>query len=203
MKNVLGSLKRRVSTRQQLWNYCEHHAFVLYCEPQQVEEALDDEDCLMAMHEELNNFERNQVWDLVPRPKEEHNVIGTKWIFKNKQDTNGIVVRNKGRLVAQGNSQVEGIDYGETFAPVARLESIRMLFDFASHYDFKLQQMDVKSAFLNGPLNELVYVKQHPGFEHPKLSNHVYKLNKGSMALNKPHMRCMSTLLSSCKVVGF
>ena len=79
----------------------------------------------MAMHEELNNFERNQVWDLVPRPTEEHNVIGTKWIFKNKQDANGIVIRNKARLVAQGYSQVEGIDYGETFAPVARLESIR------------------------------------------------------------------------------
>ena len=172
-----GSLKRGVSTRQQIWNYCEHHAFVSYCEPQQVQEALDDEDWLMAMHEELNNFERNQVWDIVPRPKEEHNVIGTKWIFKNKQDANGIVIRNKARLVAQGYSQVEGIDYGETFAPVARLESIRMLLAFASHHNFKLQQMDVKSAFLNGPLNELVYVKQPPGFEHPKLPNHVYKLN--------------------------
>ena len=185
MKNVLGSLKRGVSTRQQIWNYCEHHAFVSYCEPQQVQEALDDEDWLMAMHEELNNFERNQVWDLVPRPTEEHNVIGTKWIFKNKQDANGIVIRNKARLVAQGYSQVEGIDYGETFAPVARLESIRMLLAFASHHNFKLQQMDVKSAFLNGPLNELVYVKQPPGFEHPKLPNHVYKLNKALYGLKQ------------------
>ena len=139
----------------------------------------------MAMHEELNNFERNQVWDLVPRPTEEHNVIGTKWIFKNKQDTNGIVIRNKARLVAQGYSQVEGIDYGETFAPVARLESIRMLLAFASHHNFKLQQMDVKSAFLNGPLNELVYVKQPPGFEQPKIPNHVYKLNKALYGLKQ------------------
>ena len=85
------------------------------------------------MHDELNNFKRNQVWDLVPRPKKEHNVIGTKWIFKNKQDANGVVIQ---RLVAHGYSQFEGIDYGETFAPVARLESIRMLLTYASHHDF-------------------------------------------------------------------
>ena len=75
----------------------------------------------------------------------------------------------------------QGIDYGETFAPVARLESIRMLLAYASHHDFKLQQMDVKSAFLNGPLNELVYVKQPPGFKDPKLPNHVYKLQEGAL----------------------
>jgi len=100
------------------------------------------------MHEELNNFERNKVWRLVEKPKECRNVIGTKWIFKNKQDENGIVVRNKARLVAQGFSQVEGIDYGETYAPVARLESIRILLAYATHHNFKLQQMDVKSVFL-------------------------------------------------------
>jgi hypothetical protein len=87
--------------------------------------------------------------------------------------------------VAQGYSQVKGIDYGETFAPVARLESIRMLLSYASHHDFKLQQMDVKSAFLNGPLNELVYVKQPPGFKDPKLPNHVYKLKKALYGLKQ------------------
>jgi hypothetical protein len=137
------------------------------------------------MHDELNNFERNKVWQLVPRPKENHNVIGTKWIFKNKQDANGVVTHNKARLVAQGYSQVEGIDYGETFAPVARLESIHMLLAYASHHDFKLQQMDVKSAFLNGPLNELVYVKQPPEFEDPKFPNHVYKLDKALYGLKQ------------------
>src|SRR3990170_4046691 len=81
-------------------------------QPQKVHEVLDDVDWLEAMHEELNNFECNQVWELVPRPMEEHNIIGTKWIFKNKQDVNGVVVRNKARLVAQGYSQVKGIDYG-------------------------------------------------------------------------------------------
>ena len=130
------------------------------------------------MHEELNNFKRNKVWRLVEKPKGCRNVIGTKWIFKNKQDENGIVVRNKARLVAQGFSQVEGIDYGETYAPVARLESIRILLAYASHHNFKLQQMDVKSAFLYGPLKEEVYVKQPPGFEDPNFPNHVYRLDK-------------------------
>jgi hypothetical protein len=130
----------------------------------------------MAMQEKLNNFERNQVWTLVERPKT--NVIGTKWVFRNKQDENGVVTRNKARLVAQGFTQVEGLDFKETYAPMARLEAIQILLAFAAHHDFKLYQMDVKSAFLNGPIQELVYVEQPPGFEYPKFPNHVYKLQK-------------------------
>ena len=138
------------------------------------------------MQDELNNFKHNDVWSLVERPKDKNvNIIGTKWVFKKKQDANDIVIRNKARLVAQGYSQVEGIDFGETYAPVARLESIRILIAYASHHNFKLQQMDVKSAFLNGPLNELVYVKQPPGFEDPKFPNHVYKLNKALYGLKQ------------------
>jgi hypothetical protein len=137
------------------------------------------------MHDELNNFEQKKVWTLVERPKDCRNVIGTKWIFKNKQDANGIVIHNKARLMAQCFSQVEGIDFGETFAPVARLESIRILLAYASHYNFKLQQMDVKSALLNGLLNELVYVKQPSGFENPKFPNHVYKLDKALYGLKQ------------------
>ena len=124
MENVVVSLRKGVSTHRQLANYCEHHAFVSCVEPQKVYEALEDSDWLNAMHEELNNFEYNKVWRLVPRPSGNHNIIGTKWILKNKQDAHGNIIRNKARLVAQGYSQVEGIDYGETFASVARLESI-------------------------------------------------------------------------------
>ena len=94
------------------------------------------------MQEELSQFERNQVWSLTPRPKD-HPVIGTKWVFRNKLDENGNVVRNKARLVAKGYNQVEGIDFDETFAPVARLEAIRILLAFASHMGIKLLQMDV------------------------------------------------------------
>jgi hypothetical protein len=129
-------------------------------EPQKVFEALEVPDWVEAMHEELNNLECNKVWSLVEKPKDCRNVIGTKWVFKNMQDVNQIVVGKKAHLVTQGYSQVEGIDYGETYAPVARLESICILLAYASHHNFKLQQMDVKSAFLNGPLHELVYVKQ-------------------------------------------
>jgi hypothetical protein len=101
------------------------------------------------MHEELENFERNQICTLVD-PPHGVNVIGTKWVFKNKQGEDGEVVRNKTRLVAQGFSQVEVLDFGETFAPIACLEAIRILLAFAAYKGFKLYQMDVKSAFLNG-----------------------------------------------------
>jgi hypothetical protein len=135
------------------------------------------------MQKELNNFTRNEVWSLVQRPKQ--NVIGTKWVFRNKQDEHGVVTRNKARLVAQGYTQVEGLDFGETYAPVARLESIRILIAYATNHDFKLYQMDVKSAFLNGPLQERVYVEQPPGFEDPKKSNHVYLLHKALYGLKQ------------------
>jgi hypothetical protein len=95
---------------------------------------------------------------LVPRP-EDHDIIGTKWIFKNKPNEHGTVVRNKARLVAQGYTQIEGIDFDETFAPITRLESIRILLSIACHLGFKLYQMDVKSAFLNGILQKEVYVE--------------------------------------------
>jgi hypothetical protein len=113
------------------------------------------------MHEELNNFKRNRVWELVERPKD-HNVIGTKWVFCNKQDQDRIVVRNKARLVAEGYTQVEGLDFSETYAPVTRLKAIRILLAYACAYNIKLYQMDMKSAFLNSYINEEVYVEQPP-----------------------------------------
>jgi hypothetical protein len=116
------------------------------------------------------------VWSLVERPKQ--NIIVAKWIFHNKQDGYGVVTRSKAWLIAKGYLQVEGFDFDETFAPVARLESIRMLLTYATQYDFKIYQMDVKSAFLNGPIKEEVYVEQPPNFESKVYLNHVYKLHK-------------------------
>jgi hypothetical protein len=133
------------------------------------------------MQEELNNFKRNEVWSLVPRPKK--NVVGTKWVFRNKQDEHGVVTRNKARLVAKGYAQVAGLDFEETFAPVARLESIRILLAYAAHYSFKLFQMDVKSAFLNGPIKEEVYVEQPLGFE--RYPDQVYKISKALYGLKQ------------------
>jgi hypothetical protein len=121
----------------------------------------------MAMQEELNNFERNQVWTLVERLNT--NVIGTKWA----------------RLVAQDFTQVEGLDFEETYAPVARLEAIHMLLAYAAHHNFKLYQMDIKSVFLNGPIQELVYIEQPPGFKDPKFPNHIFKLKKALYGLKQ------------------
>jgi hypothetical protein len=102
-----------------------------------------------------------------------------------QQDEFGIVIRNKERLVAQGYTQVEGLDFGETYAPVARLEAIRFLLAYAAHHDFKLYQMDVKEEFLNGPLFEEVYAEQPLGFEDLKYPNHAYKLRKALYGLKQ------------------
>ena len=124
------------------------------------------------------------MWKLVEKP-ENYPVIGTKWVFRNKLDEHGIIIRNKARLVAKGYNQEEGIDYEETYAPVARLEAIRMLLAYASIMNFKLYQMDVKSAFLNGLIQEEVYVEQPPGFEISDKPNHVYKLQKALYGLKQ------------------
>ncbi|PRQ45292.1 putative RNA-directed DNA polymerase [Rosa chinensis] len=134
------------------------------------------------MQEELNQFARNDVWYLVPRLGN-CNVIGTKWIFRNKSDEKGNVIRNKARLVAQGYSQVEGLDFDETFAHVARLELVRLLLSVACHFRFKLFQMDVKTAFLNEILQEEVYVEQPPSFKDPHNLDHVYRLKKALYGL--------------------
>ncbi|GJU03318.1 retrovirus-related pol polyprotein from transposon TNT 1-94 [Tanacetum coccineum] len=136
------------------------------------------------MQEELNQFKTNDVWCLVPPPKNQ-TIIGTKWVFENKLDENGVVSRNKERLVAQGYNEQEGIDFDETYAPVARLESIRILHAYACAHDFKLFQMDVKSAFLNGLINEEMYVAQTPGFVDFEKPNHVFKLKKALYGLKQ------------------
>ncbi|KAL4035159.1 hypothetical protein IC575_003839 [Cucumis melo] len=146
-------------------------------EPSTVDSAIKDEYWLIAMQEELLQFRRNNVWTLVSKP-EGVDVIDTKWILKNKIDETRCVTKNKARLVAQGYTQVEGVDFDETFASIARLEAIRLLLGISCIHKFKLYRMDVKSVFLNDYLNEEVYVAQPKGFvdsEHPK---HVYKLNK-------------------------
>jgi hypothetical protein len=178
---ILGDISKEVTTRSCLANFSEHYSFVSSIDSFRVEEALLDLDWVLAMQEELNNFKRNEVWSLVPCPRQ--NVVGTKWVFRNKKDEHGLVTRNKGLLLAKGYAQVAGLDFEETFAPVARLESIRILLAYAAHHSFKLFQMDVKSAFLNGPIKEEVYVEQPPGFEDDRYPDHVYKLSKALYGL--------------------
>ncbi|KAI4312619.1 hypothetical protein MLD38_037423 [Melastoma candidum] len=184
MEQVIGDVQKGIQTRRSVNLFCEHSAFLSQKEPTSIDEALADHNWIIAMQEELNQFERNKVGTLVQRPKD-RSVVGTKWVFHNKLDESGSVVRNKARLVAKGYSQSEGIDYDETYALVARLEAIRLLLAYACYNDFKLFQMDVKSAFLNGEIKEEVYVDQPPGFEDPKKHDHVYKLDKALYGLKQ------------------
>jgi hypothetical protein len=103
MNSILGDIHKGVTTRSRVAHFCEHYSFVSSIEPYRVEDALRDSDWVLAMQEELNNFARNEVWHLVPCPNQ--NVVGTKWVFRNKQDEHGVVTRNKARLVAKGYSR--------------------------------------------------------------------------------------------------
>ncbi|GJU28614.1 putative ribonuclease H-like domain-containing protein [Tanacetum coccineum] len=122
-------------------------------EPKKVSQALADESWVEAMQEELLQFKLQEVWVLCDLP-EGKRVIGTKWVFRNKRDERGTIIKNKARLVAQGYRQEEGVDYDEVFAPVARIEAIRLFLAFASFMGFIVYQMDVKSAFLYGNITE-------------------------------------------------
>jgi hypothetical protein len=109
------------------------------------------------MDEELDQIKKNDTWELVPRPKNK-NVIGTKWVFRNKLNEDGKVTRNKTRLVCKGYAQIEGINFEETYAPVARMEAICFLLAYACSKNAKVYQMNVKSSFPNGELKEEVYI---------------------------------------------
>ncbi|GJY40223.1 retrovirus-related pol polyprotein from transposon TNT 1-94 [Tanacetum coccineum] len=192
LENVIGNLNQR-TLRSQAQNQSNFFCFISTIEPKNVNEALTDDSWIVAMQEELNQFIANDVWELVPQPRN-MKIIGTKWVFRNKLDENGIVSRNKARLVVQSYNQQEGINYDETYAPVARLESIRILLAYACALDFKLFQMDVKSAFLNGFINEEVYVAQPSGFIDFEKPDHVYKLKKALYGLKQAPKACTTHL---------
>ncbi|GJY85703.1 putative ribonuclease H-like domain-containing protein, partial [Tanacetum coccineum] len=131
------------------------------------------------------------------------NKVGTKWVYRNKKDERGIVVRNKARLVAQGYKQEEGIDYDEVFAPVARIEAIRLFLAYASFMNFLVYQMDVKSAFLYGTIEEEVYVSQPPGFVDPEFPEKVYKVEKALYGLHQAPRAWYETLSTYLLDNGF
>ncbi|GJU30896.1 putative ribonuclease H-like domain-containing protein [Tanacetum coccineum] len=155
--------------------HCLFACFLSQLEPSSVAQALNDPAWIEAMQEEMQQFVNQEVWKLIPLPVGKI-AIGTKWILKNKRDARGIVVRNKARLVAQGHRQEEGIDYDEVFAPVARIEAIGLFLAFASYMGFMVYQMDVKSAFLYGEIEEEVFVTQPKGFEDPHFPKHLCRV---------------------------
>ncbi|GJV20801.1 retrovirus-related pol polyprotein from transposon TNT 1-94 [Tanacetum coccineum] len=187
LDQVIGDPSKPVMTRQRLHTdskVCMYALTVSTIEPKNIKEAMADHSWIKSMQDELNQFERLQVWELVPRP-EGKNIIALKWLWKNKCDAENIVVRNKTRLVAKGYKQEEGIDFEESFAPVARLEAVRMFIAYAAHKNITIFQMDVKTAFLNGPLKEEVYVSQPEGFIDPEFPDHVYRLKKALYGLKQ------------------
>nr|GFA71280.1 retrovirus-related Pol polyprotein from transposon TNT 1-94 [Tanacetum cinerariifolium] len=160
LKNIISEFARPVSTRLQLHEqalFCHYDAFLTSVEPKTYKDALTQSCWIEAMQQELNGFERLEVWELIPRP-DKSMVITMKWIYKVKLDKPGGILKNKVRLVARGYRQEERIDFEECFAPVARLETIRIFLAFATHKNMVVYQMDVKTAFLNGNLHEMVYV---------------------------------------------
>ncbi|GJW29529.1 putative ribonuclease H-like domain-containing protein [Tanacetum coccineum] len=171
-------------------------------EPKKIAEALQDDSWVQAMQEELLQFKLQQVWVLVDLPHG-MKVIGTKWVYRNKRDERGVVVRNKARLVAQGYTQEEGIDYDEVFAPVARIEAIRLFLAFASFMGFIVYQMDVKSAFLYGTIDEEVYVSQPPGFVDPDHPTKVYKVVKALYGLHQAPRAWYATLSTFLEKHGY
>ncbi|KAK1424178.1 hypothetical protein QVD17_19498 [Tagetes erecta] len=185
VSQFIGPLNQRTTRSQtEQANVCLYSCFLSQVVPKNISEALQDNSWIEAMQEELLQFRKQEVWKLVDLPEGE-NAIGTRWLYKNKPDERGIVVRNKARLIAQGYTQEEGIDYEEVFAPVARLEAIRVFLAYASFMKFKVFQMDDKGAFLYGPITDDVYVRQPPGFEDPDYPHHVYKLSKALYGLHQ------------------
>nr|GEX37478.1 retrovirus-related Pol polyprotein from transposon TNT 1-94 [Tanacetum cinerariifolium] len=154
-----------MQTRRQLATDLEMCMFALTvstAKPKAIKEAMADSAWIEAIHEELHQFDRLQVWELVDKPFGK-SVIRLKWLWKNKKDEDQTVIRNKARLVAKGYAQEEGIDFEESFAPVVRLEPVWIFVAYATHKSFPIHQMDMKMAFLNGPLKEEVYVAQLDG----------------------------------------
>nr|GEZ61776.1 retrovirus-related Pol polyprotein from transposon TNT 1-94 [Tanacetum cinerariifolium] len=177
----------RLSTRLQLHEqafFCYYDVFLTSVEPKMYKEALNQACWIEAKQEELNEFERLEMWELVPRP-DQVMVIALKWIYKVKLDELGGILKNKARLVARGYRQEEGIDFEESFAPVARLEATRIFLAYVAHKNMVVYQIDVKTAFLNGNLREEVYVSQPDGFMDPDNPNHVYKLKKALYGLKQ------------------
>lgn len=152
--------------------------------PSSITEALKDPNWRSAAFEEIQALEKNNTWQITKLPPGKR-TVGCKWIFTVKHKADGSVERLKARLVAKGYTQTHGINYQETFAPVAMLNTVRVLLSIAANLDRPLYQLDVKNAFLNGDLEEEIYMNVPPGFESEATVNKVYKLKKSLYGLKQ------------------
>ncbi|GKC08724.1 retrovirus-related pol polyprotein from transposon TNT 1-94 [Tanacetum coccineum] len=196
LDNIVGNPSHPVSTRKQLASdalWCCFHTELSKVEPKNFKMAVIEDCWFQAMQDEIHEFDHLEVWELVPRPIYVM-VIALKWIYKVKLDEYGDVLKNKARLVAKGYRQEEGIDFEESFAPVARIEAIRIFIANAATKNMIIYQMDVKTAFLNGDLQEEVFVSQPEGFEDQENPTHVYRLKKALYGLKQAPRAWYDTL---------
>ncbi|GJW51756.1 putative ribonuclease H-like domain-containing protein [Tanacetum coccineum] len=193
IENVIGDVKSSIQKRR-MTKLTSEQGFLSAIYEGKTHEDLHT--CLFACF--LSQEEQKRISKVLS-----HRAIGTKWIFRNKKDERGVVIRNKARLVAQGHTQEEGIDYDEVFAPVERIEAIRLFLAYASFMGFMVYQMDVKSAFLYGQIEEKVYVCQPPGFEDPDYPDKVYKVVKALYGLNQAPRAWYKTLANYLLGNGF
>nr|GEX70306.1 hypothetical protein [Tanacetum cinerariifolium] len=187
LEQVTGNPSQSVRTRRQLESdgkMCMFSLFVSRTEPKNIKEAMADSAWIESMQEELHQFVRLDVWELVDRPHYK-NIINMKWLWKNKRDEENTVIRNKYRLMAKGYARKEGVNFEESFAPVARLEVVRLFIVYATHKSFTVYQMNVKTTFLYGPLKEEVYMNQPDGFVDPYYPDKVYLLKKALYGLKQ------------------
>ncbi|GJY93909.1 retrovirus-related pol polyprotein from transposon TNT 1-94 [Tanacetum coccineum] len=178
--NIIGNPSRPVSTRKQLATdalWCFYNSVLSNVEQKNFKSAFTEDCWFQAMQDEIHEFDRLDVWELVP-PPDCAMIIALKWIYKVKHDEYGDVLKNKARLIAKGYRQEEGLDFEESFTPVARIEAIRIFLSNAASKNMTVYQIDVKTAFLNGELKEEVYVSQPEGFVNPDHPHHVYNLKK-------------------------
>ncbi|GKA08352.1 retrovirus-related pol polyprotein from transposon TNT 1-94 [Tanacetum coccineum] len=186
-ENIIGNPSRPVSTKKQLVTdalWCLYNSALSKVKPKNFKSIITEDCWFQAMQDEIHEFDRLQVWELVPQP-DCVMIIALKWIYKVKLDEYGDVLKNKARLVAKGYQKEEGIDFEESFAPVARIEAIRIFIANAASKNMTIYQMDVKTAFLNGELKEEVYVSQPEGFVDPDHPTHVYRLKKALYGLKQ------------------
>ncbi|GJW11336.1 retrovirus-related pol polyprotein from transposon TNT 1-94 [Tanacetum coccineum] len=205
LDNIIGNPSRPVSTRKQLATdalWCFYNSVLSKVEPKNFKSAATEDCWFQAMQEEIHEFDRLDVWELVP-PPDSAMIIALKWIYKVKLDEYGDVLKNKARLVAKGFRQEEGLDFEESFAPVARLEAIRIFIANAASKNMTVYQMDVKTAFLNGELKEEVYVHQPEGFVDPERPHHVYRLKKALYGLKQAPRAWYDTLSKFLLAQGF
>ncbi|GJS27114.1 retrovirus-related pol polyprotein from transposon TNT 1-94 [Tanacetum coccineum] len=203
--NIIGNPSRLVSTRNQLATdalWCFYNSVLSKVEPKNFKSVVTEDYWFQPMQDEIHEFDRLDVWELVPHP-DCAMIIALKWIYKVKFDEYGDVLKNKAHLVAKGYCQEEGLDFEESFTPVAKLEVIRIFLAHAASKNMTVYQMDVKTAFLNGELKEVVYVSQPEGFVDPDRPHHVYRLKKVLYGLKQAPRAWYDTLSKFLLAQGF